>query len=349
MSILSQRPRTLSNLRYLHEFAKENPLFDIVIFNKSELDLREFSESPNFSIRKVPMESLYLTMTRLSLEGNTHVLWLNDDDEFSLPSSLSVHALGRNTILYPDMTIRTTAMDSKVSWNTIAKAESDVDRFLAYWNIAAPLFFCIVPKSIFGVWIEYIRGLPIHLPHLDTQLNLLVSIQREVSFSSEFKYVYGAENWESKEQLWKSSLMYANQLGKNSDFIFCMNVIRNIDNLCLLIAYSKSIDVNVSSRLIQAVLRQFGPLQNGKRAWVIRNVFGLKTRRRYLLSKIDDPEFRRFVGELPVEFLDFFIGAELLKKPKHLLSIITRNSAGGVLQVPEAMISHWRRCLTEKT
>jgi hypothetical protein len=348
MSILSKRPRTLDNLRYLYEFSKQESLFDFVIYNKSELDLREFSESPNFSIQKVPFESLYLTMTRLSLDGNTHTLWLNDDDEFSLPTSLSLLALGENTVIYPEMTLHTTARDIKISWDLIAKGERDVERFLAYWNIAAPLFFCIIPKRIFEIWIGYIRSLPIHLPHLDTQLNLLVSIQPQLFFSTEFKYTYGAENWESEEQLLKSSLMHAEQFGKDVDFVFCMKIIRNIDNLCLLMAYSDVSDVDVSPELVRAVLRQFGPMQNGKRAWVVRNLFPLRFRRRYLFSKIEDLDFQKFLVKLPLAFQDFFLGAKLLKRPEDLLLIISNNSAGSVLQVPDEMIHHWKRCLTGK-
>jgi hypothetical protein len=183
---------------------------------------------------------------------------------------------------------------------------------------------------------------------LDTQLNLLVSIQAHSFFSSEFKYTYGAENWESEEQLWKSSLRHANILGKDADFIFCMKIIRNIDNLCLLITYSNTSDVKVSAGLIGAVLRQFGPMQNGKRAWVARNLFPLEFRRRYLFSKIEDQDFREFIKKVPLVFQDFFLGAKLLKRPKDLLSIISTNSTGSVLQVPDEMISHWKRCLTDK-
>ena len=348
MSILTERPRTLENLRYLYEFSKHNLLFDFVIFNKSELDLGEFSESPNFSIQNVPPESLYFTMTRLSLDENTHILWLNDDDEFSLPTSLSLQTLGENTVVYPEMIIHTTSRDMKISWDLITTKERDVDRFLGYWNVAAPLFFCIIPRKVFGIWAEYIRSLPIHLPHLDTQLNLLVSIQQHSFFTPEFKYTYGAENWESEEKLWKSSLKYAHHLGKDDDFVHCMRMIRNIDNLCLLIAYSNVDDVKVSNTLIRAVLRQFGPLQNGKRAWIVRNLFPLGFRRRYLFSKIEDLDFLKFIEKLPLVFQDFFLGAKLLKRPEDLLFIISTNSAGSVLQVPDAMISHWKRCLSDK-
>jgi hypothetical protein len=345
MSILSERPRTLDNLRYLHKFSKQNSLFDFVIFNKSELDLAEFSNSPNFSIQSVPTESLYFTMTRLSLEGTTHILWLNDDDEFSLPTSLSLQSLGANAVVYPVMTIHTTSRDMKISWDLIARGERDVDRFLGYWNIAAPLFFCIIPRKVFGIWIEYIRSLPIHLPHLDTQLNLLVSIQPNSYFSSDFKYTYGAENWESKEQLWKSSVKYANQFGKGEDFVHCMKMIRNIDNLCLLVAYSNVDDMRVSDALIRAVLRQFSPLQNGKRSWIVRNFYPLTLRRRYLLSKIDDMDFYRFIESLPLLYRDFFLGSKLLKRPQDLLSVLSAEAAGAALQVPDGLISHWICCL----
>jgi hypothetical protein len=113
-------------------------------------------------------------------------------------------------------------------------------------------------------------------------------------------------------------------------------------------AYSDVSDVDVTPELVRAVLRQFGPMQNGKRAWVVRNLFPLRFRRRYLFSKIDDLDFQKFLVKLPLAFQDFFLGAKLLKCPEDLLLIISNNSAGTVLQVPDEMIYHWKRCLTGK-
>jgi hypothetical protein len=115
-----------------------------------------------------------------------------------------------------------------------------------------------------------------------------------------------------------------------------------------LVAYSNVDDMRVSDALIRAVLRQFSPLQNGKRAWIVRNFYPLALRRRYLLSKIDDMDFYRFVESLPLLFRDFFLGSKLLKRPQDLLSVLSAEAAGAALQVPDGLISHWICCLAGK-
>ena len=347
MSVVSIRPKTMQNLDYLFEFSRTNIDFEIQVFNKSGVPLGNFPKTSNFSIQPVNYESLYQTMARLDLEGFSHVLWLNDDDSFTLPSEADLSVLDYNSVVYPEMSICTSTRELAVDWRPIFQSRSRTEAFENYWATASPLFFCMLPVNLFRVWIDYIEKMEIHLPHLDTQFNLLAVIQEDRHMLSNFSYSYGAENWETSEKIIESSNRYSRELGKGDDFFYCMELIRNIDNVCILGHYASAFEIDISESLLRAVLLRFGPLQNGRASRVIfkmivRNLFPMFLRRQLVLFRITDFNRKAFYSSLPLELIDFFLGSKVLRTPGELLEELSKEKIVECLMVPESMIANWR-------
>jgi hypothetical protein len=351
MSILSIRPRTMHNLNYLFEFSKTNVGFEVRVFNKSGVPLGNFPKTSNFSIQPVIYENLYQTMSRLDLVRFSHILWLNDDDSFTLPSTNDLSVLDYNSVVYPEMSICTSTRELEVDWRPIFQSRSRTEAFENYWTTASPLFFCMLPVNLFRVWIDYIEKMEIYLPHLDTQFNLLAVIQEDRRMLPNFSYSYGAENWETPEKLIESANRFSRELQKSDDFIYCMELIRNIDNVCILGHYASAFDIHISASLLRAVLLRFGPLQNGRASMIIlkvivRNLFPMFLRRKLLLFRITDLNRKAFYSGLPSELIDFFLGSKVLRTPEELLEELSREKMAEYLMISESMVNIWRINLT---
>lgn len=351
MSVLSVRSATMQNLNYLFEFSKLNANFKVQIFNKSGSALGNFPNTLNFNIQPVVYEDLYETMARLDLKEFSHVVWLNDDDIFTLPSDVDLTYLEYDSVAYPTMSIRTSTKELKIDWQPIFHSKSETEAFKNYWRTASPLFFCILPVRLFRIWIDYVKKMEIHLPHLDTQMNILAALQKNRKMLPNFTYAYGAENWETPEKLEASSIGFSRAFNKSDDFIYCMELIRNIDNVCILSAYSTAFKVSIPESLLRVVLLQFSPLQNGRASRVIfksivRNLLPVYLRRQILLFMMVDRNRKGFYLRLPIELLDFFLGSRILKTPNDLLEELSRENIAEFLMVPDSMLAIWRQYLT---
>ncbi len=347
MSIVSIRSNTLKNLNYLYDFAELNPEIEIDIFNKTGKPFEDLRAKSNFRVHITDLENLYQTMSRLELESVSHVLWLNDDDAFSLPSNESLKLLSNHSVAFPEMSILTSEKITKIDWRPIFASTSKRDAFKNYWNTASPLFFCITPVEVFRVWISYFKDMELHLPHLDTQLNVLLAIQEDRLMLPNFTYTYGAENWESPEKLVESSLRFSRAFRRRDDFIYCMEIIRNIDNVCVLSAYSTACDIPIPKDLMREVLLQFSPMQNGRPSriffkMIIRNLLPIFFLRRLILYRMKDAARKSFILGLPKESLDFFLGSRILRSPHDLLAELEKENMADILMVPESMIRSWK-------
>ena len=347
MSVLNIRSNTIKNLKYLQNFARLNQGIEVEIFNKTGESLGDLQNTENFNLYATQFEDLYQTMSRLDLESVSHVLWLNDDDSFLLPDSAGLSKLACDSVAYPDMSILTSERLIKIDWQPIFLSTSMKNAFRNYWKIASPLFFCIIPVDLFKVWINYVNEMDLHLPHLDTQLNVLVAIQDKRQMIDNFSYTYGAENWETSEKLIESSLRFSRAFKKSDDFLYCMEIIRNIDNVCILSAYASEFKTAIPRNFLREVLLQFSPLQNGRSSRIffkiiIRNWLPVSLRRRLILFRMKDRKRKSFFLGIPKDSIDFFLGSKILRTPKDLLAELSKENMAALLMVPESMMICWQ-------
>lgn len=347
MSIIEKRFKTDANIHYLHLWSKTHLDARVTIFNKTGAPICEIENSKNFEIIEVKVESLYETICRLQIDDYSHVLWLNDDDEFHLPGQESIENLGSDEVGLPDLVLSTSDSKIKIDWDPLLWARDDCEGYLRYWEIAAPLFFSITPASEFKTWVSYLKSCPIFLPHLDTQLNVLLATHNSKRLVMGFSYVYGAENWDSHQSLMESSRRHSMGLGKKAEFVYVMEFVRNIENIAILCLREKTSTFQYSDSLYKALLRQFSPLQNGRRSWILRNLSPSLLRRPILLLRIKDSAKRQFVHSLPRKIGNFVLGAYSIKNRNQLLELLDLPRLSEFLDLPQESIQYWKNCIQE--
>ena len=237
MSIVNLRPQTLDNLKKLYEWASSCKYITVTIFNKSGSQLISIEASRNFRIIETGYEDLYTTMSRLEVSQCTHIWWVNDDDYFDTSNLDAFKSLTPETLYLPNMVVVSDFDKGVIDWTDLVSQRQPVDQYLSYWKIGAPLIFSILPVSTFNIWVKFVSRDPFHLPHLDTQLNLLASVVKQKILLTDFTYHYGTQNWQDVKSVNESAVRYALEQSMDPNYIFTMNLVRNIENVCIIVSY----------------------------------------------------------------------------------------------------------------
>ena len=345
MSIMNFRKRTIENVAKLYEYSQHNPTLSIVIFNKSGRSINGYANTSNFRIIDIEIESLYATMLRLEEFEWAHCWWVNDDDYFEIRDFSFLTNLNEGQLYLPHMEIVSDHETKVVDWGRFAKQVKPVDSYLAYWDLGAPLIFTIIPRSVFLEWSRFVNLDPFHLPHLDTHLNVLASLIPVKKVISGVKYAYGTENWQDPISIANSATKFALLQSMDSRFVITMNLVRNIENIALINSCYTGVD---SKSIIRKLLRQFSPFQNGRRAWLLRNVCSERIRYRTILRE-SDLNFKLYCEGYPVAVRRFLAGATNITSTRQLGKILEQPHFFNALLVPSEKYSFWQSTINSRS
>ena len=345
MSVLKIRPRTLENIRKLHNIALNSKHVKVSIFNKTQENFAGFSGLPNFEIIKRDYEGLYATMALLDLTGCSHVWWVNDDDYFAVTDLKSLESFKDGVLYLPKMKVVGEFTNNTIDWADLISQDNASNMYLAYWRIGAPLVFSVLPVFTFSSWVSFVEKDPFQLPHLDTQLNLLASLVVKKESTDHFEYQYGTENWEDSESVSVSAKNYALAQSLNSSYIFTMNLVRNIENICIVNHHYRIMKESVPEDLMATLLNQFGPYQNGGRAFVIKNFLPRWIRSRIILTGMPD-EFKCFIRRHPDPARSFLLGSVNFRTSQQVKFFLDNFNVFSALLVPDAKKEFWDGELT---
>lgn len=348
MSIYEVREGTLEAVHRLHSYASRNPLVNITIFNKSEFDFSSYRSNSNFSIERISHESLYATMTRINTERFSHVWWVNDDDFFEIIEIDTLKNLDADTLYLPNMFFRDARGITPISWSDLLTTKTLSESYMAYWKIGAPLIFSILPVKVFREWVTFVSADPLHLPHLDTQLNVLASLTQNKDVRPQFSYVYGTENWQDSASIVASARRHLVSQSMNPNFLHVMNLVRNIENVALVTSTYLHQPEILTRDLMKVLLIQFGPYQKGKRAWIYRKLLPQRLRLRLILRN-QSLEFRVFLRNYNYQARCFIAGAINIKSREHLRILLLRQEVQEALSVPKVKFEFWQEMLWVKT
>jgi hypothetical protein len=345
MSIMNFRKRTLDNVAKLYEYSQQNPTLSIVIFNKSGKAIDGYANTPNFRLIDIQIESLYSTMLRLEEFEWAHCWWVNDDDYFEIRDFGFLNNLKEGQLYLPHMEIVSDFETKVVDWDKFVKQQDSVDSYLAYWDLGAPLIFTIIPRSVFLDWSRFVILDPFHLPHLDTHLNVLTSLIPKKTVVGEVRYAYGTENWQDPESIAQSAMKWAVWQSMDTSYIFTMNLVRNIENIALI---NSSYTGNDLERILRRLLRQFSPFQNGKRAWLFRNLIPERVRYRIIVRE-NDLSFKQFCDKYPMPVRRFLTGATNISSTRKLGKILSKPIFFNSLLVPSEKYSFWQSTINSES
>ena len=345
MSIMNFRKRTLENVAKLYEYSQQNPTLSIVIFNKSGKSIDGYANTPNFRLIDIEIESLYATMLRLEEFEWSHCWWVNDDDYFEIRDFGFLNNLQEDQLYLPRMEIVSDFETKVVDWGKFVKQQDPVDSYLAYWDLGAPLIFTIIPRSVFLEWSRFVDLDPFHLPHLDTHLNVLSSLIPNKTVVNGVRYAYGTENWQDPESIAQSAMRWAVWQSMDTNYIFTMNLVRNIENIALI---NSSYTGNELERILRILLRQFSPFQNGKRAWLFRNLIPERVRYRIILRD-NDLSFKQYCYKYPMPVRRFLTGATNITSTRQLGKILGQPHFFNALLVPSEKYSFWQSTINSRS
>jgi hypothetical protein len=346
MSVLEIRDNTMKNMRYLQKLAEENSAIEIIVFNKTQIDLIGEVTFNNLQVIETPKESLYETMAKLSVKDDSHIIWLNDDDEFCLSVFDDFLSACSTTTLLPKLRMVTTGGEELVDWRTFVSAAKPHHRYNAYWGIAAPLIFSFIPGRLFNTWISYINDLPVHLPHLDTQLNVLVCLSNKVEIARGYTYVYDARNWESSEKQILNAERHAKFLGLDESSVGAFAFARRIDDVAI-VKYAQNKGLTNTNKLEKRLLSQFTPIQGAGKNFLLRN-FGTRAMRRRHIQEIPTPSFQNeFIVNIPRRLQEIFTGVQTLRSARNLASALSEPGVAKSMRLPQELIDFWVKTLSE--
>ena len=345
MSILNLRPQTLDNLKKLYEWAASCDYLTVTIFNKTESEFISFDASSNFRIIEMGYEDLFTTMTRLEISQCTHVWWVNDDDYFDATNFDAFKNLNSDTLYLPSMEVVSDFGTGLIDWTDLISQYQPADQYLSYWKIGAPLIFSILPVSTFRSWVNFVSRDPFHLPHLDTQLNLLASLVERKIHLADFTYHYGTQNWQDVKSVIASANRYAVEQSMDSNYIFTMNLVRNIENVCIIVSYFKENKRKIPNSLLAAVLDQFGPFQNGRKAFIYKTFLPAWVRSKIIMHNLDF-EAKKYFGGTTHRIRALLIGAVNFRRPEELQVYFEDSEVFNALLVPQMKQNFWRSEIT---
>jgi hypothetical protein len=341
MSIVNLRSNTLQNLKKLYEWAAACDFITVTIFNKTGSTIDSFGDSKNLSVVILENEDLYTTMSRLDLSQSTHIWWVNDDDYFGAQDLSRLANLQPETLYLPNMEIISDFKRGKIDWTNLMAQSQPEDFYLAYWKIGAPLIFAVLPVSVFNRWVHFVRRDPFHLPHLDTQLNLLAALVDRKEILEGFDYHYGTENWQDVRSVNESARKHALGQSMDPNYVYTMNIVRNIENICIVVSNYKDSKAKIPYKLMLTLLNQFGPFQNGRRAYIYKKFYPISIRAKIILQNIDD-EAKGYLMNFPRRTRALLLGAVNFSHHNQILEYFDEATVFESLLVPDTKRDFWR-------
>jgi hypothetical protein len=345
MSIYRIQSNTLKNLEYLNSFAFMNPLVDVYVFDKSA-QVSVKSLSSNFHFQQIPVEDLCQTMCRIELESYQHILWVNDDDEFSFKNIQEIESLGESEVGFPNFRIKLLDHFETTQWDNLFESTNQSQAYLAYLDLAVPVFFSAIPSSTFKLWKKYVSTSPIRFSHLDTQLSILLSITNGKKILDNYNYYYDASNW-TRENVLGSLGNHLLQAGLAPEIMYFQNFLRKIENLAFFKFLETRQNVNIEPEFFSCLLNEFRGLGNGKKNWIWKNLAPKSLQRVRVLSSYPSASKEFYKGK-PTVFIDTIIGVTPFHSIADAQIFLADPNIANLLLVPQEQIDFWRGNLESK-
>jgi hypothetical protein len=102
------------------------------------------------------------------------------------------------------------------------------------------------------------------------------------------------------------------------------------------------------TEILRRLLRQFSPFQNGKRAWLFRNLIPERFRYRIILRE-NDLGFKQYCYKYPMPVRRFLTGATNITSTRQLGKILSQPSFFNSLLVPSAKYSFWQSTINSES
>ncbi len=339
MSIYREQKNTQRNLEYLTVVAKENSTCAVFIFDKTE-NLTFSPTSSNIFYQKIPIESLYETMCRVHLDIGQHIIWVNDDDEFHFEEFNSIMELGVSEVGFPQLCLKLGGDFELLNLEGLVLASSQNEGYRMYWELAAPLFFSVIPEFTFSNWQKYVRSSLVKFSHLDTQLSLSLSLSKSKKEIRSYIYRYNASNWLG-ENILESALNHLKQSKLAPEIMHYQNFLRKIEDISFLRYLERNTDQLFELGVYKQLLRQFQGFGGGKRNWVLVNLTPVRLRRKKILARLPVSSQVFFLG-IPIAFCDSIVGAKPFKSLSDISEFLNMPNISNVLQIPQGQLDFWK-------
>jgi hypothetical protein len=346
MSVLEIRDKTLENIGYLCKLATQNSTIEVTVFNKTKSTLLDAAAPDNLKVIETPKESLYQTMARLRIGDDSHVIWLNDDDDFHFFDLSDLSKLEKLELKVPLMKLVTSSGSRELFTHDLIKAKSSTERYVAYWKNPVTLIFGVMPGKIFNTWTNYLEAIPVHLPYLDTQLNVLLCLSTKVTATDAYIYNYGGHNWENYDVQMQNLRRHAKFLHLDEESALSFDHARKIDDLASC-RFARKRGLKGTRKLEKRLLSQFTPIQGLGKNLLLRNL-GTRSMRRQHIQKIPYPcHQNEFNQKLPLKLREILTGVRTLRHSKHLASALAEPGVARAMHLPQELIDFWVRTLRE--
>ena len=339
MSIYKNQKNTRRNLEYLKIVAKENPTCAVFIFDKTE-NLTFSPTSSNIFYQKIPIESLYETMCRIRLDIGQHIIWVNDDDDFHFEEFNNIRELGVSEVGFPQLFLKLEGDFELLNLERLVLASDQYEGYRAYWELAAPLFFSVIPELTFRNWQKYVRSSAVKFSHLDTQMSLLLSLAKSKREIKSYTYRYNASNWLG-ENILESALNHLKQSNLAPEIMHYQNFLRKIEDISFLKYLERNTGQLFELEVYNQLLRQFRGFGGGKRNWVLANLTTVRLRRKKILGRFPISSQVFFLG-IPIAYCDSIVGAKPFKSLSDVSEFLNMPGASNVLQIPQGQLDFWK-------
>ncbi len=339
MSIYKIQENTQRNLEYLTIVAEENPTCAVFVFDKTK-NLMFSPTSSNIFYQKVPIESLYETMCRIHLDIGQHIIWVNDDDQFHFEEFDGIRELSVSEVGLPQLYLKSRGGFELLNLEGLVLASSQCEGYKVYWELAAPLFFSVIPEFIFRDWQKYVRSSPVIFSHLDTQLSLILSLAKSKKQIEKYVYQYDASNWLG-ENILESLLNHLKQVNLAPEIMHYQGFLRKIEDISFLKYLERNTGQVFECEVYNQLLWQFQGLGEGKRNWILANLTPTRLRRKKILACLPNSSQIFFSG-IPKEFCDRIVGTKPFKSLSDISEFLNMPGASSVLQIPQDQLDFWK-------